>query len=69
MTPPPQPDMAKVRAALRRYGPKFPLAKDYHTAPLGPSPVAQDAAIRKPLTSHGNPCRGFDHPHFLNNTD
>lgn len=70
MNPPPEPDMVKVKAAVaaiearRRAG-----APDHRTYPPPPSPPAVDAAIRKPLTSHGDPCRGFDHPHFLNNID
>lgn len=64
--------MAKVRVAVaaielrRRVRTPATLAP-----PKAPKPpvVAQDAALRKPLTSHGTPCRGFDCRHFLNNHD
>lgn len=66
----PQPDLAKVReavAAIERR--RRALTPDHRTYPPPPSPVAQDAAIRKPLKSHGNPCCGFHCSHFLNHTD
>ena len=66
MSLPPQPDMTKVNAAVK--------ALELRRRAQGPPPSqvrppAQDAAIRKPLTSHGTPCRGFDCRHFLNNHD
>lgn len=59
-----QPDMRRVREALLRY----PVRRGKSTIeyPLQPSPVALDAAIRKPLLAHGVKCWGFSHPHFLN---
>lgn len=59
-----EPDMTKVLAALERYS-KRPKRKDWRTYPVKPSPIAADAAIRKPLKSHGNPCKGYFHPDFL----
>lgn len=64
-----QPDMAKVRAALKRYASDHRPAPDYRRYPPPPSPPARDAAIRKPLRAHGVPCCGFHCSHFLNNTD
>ena len=55
------PDLKKAAAAL-----KAATAKDHRTYPPTASPVAQDAAIRKPLRSHGRPCSGFNCSHFLN---
>jgi hypothetical protein len=56
----PQPDLAKVKAAVAKYAPKR-----IDTNPLVSYPP-QDSALRKPLKSHGTPCKGFQHPHFLN---
>ena len=58
------PDMAKVRAAVKLYGPKPPPKEP----PVHPVPPAQDTAIRKPLTSHGTPCKGWGCHHFLHDT-
>ncbi len=55
------PDMRKVLNAVALYESRPTRAKDCRK----PSPIAQDAAIRKPLKSHGNPCRGWDCHHFL----
>ena len=63
----PKPDMTRVIAALNRYAPKPRTGKDTVHYPLAPSPIARDAAIRKPLKAHGVPCRGFTCHHFLNN--
>jgi len=63
---PPIPDMVRVIAALNRYGNKPRAGKTHIEYPRQPSPVARDAAIRKPLKAHGVPCSGFSHPHFLN---
>ena len=57
----PKIDMEKVEAAVKRLSPS---AKDWREYPVKPSPIARDAAIRKPLKSHGYKCRGWDHPHF-----
>lgn len=61
------PDMAKVREAVAAIELKRRCqTPDHRRYPQPPSPPAQDAAIRKPLRSHGNPCRsGFNHPDFL----
>ena len=65
---PPKINMLKVIAAVHRYGNKPRKGKTHATYPLSPSPVATDAAIRKPLKSHGRPCKaGFSHPNFLHN--
>lgn len=63
-----QPDMAKVRAAVEAIELRRAVArvKDWRAYPVPPSPVAHDAAIRKHLTSHGQPCVGFNCHHFLN---
>ena len=62
-----KPDMQKVKAALELYGRPKPAARDWRSYPPKPSPVAQDAPLRKPLKSHGIPCTtGFMHHHFLN---
>ena len=62
-----KPDMSKVREAviaieLARAA-RTPSHRSY---PPKPSPVAEDAAIRKPLRAHGVKCSGFHHPAFLN---
>ena len=61
-------DMAKVREAVHaielRQAAMRPRTREYPVKP--PAQPAQDAALRKPLTSRGRPCRGFSHPHFLN---
>ena len=63
----PQPDRAKVRAAVEAIELRRRThVQDYRTYPPPPSPPAHDAAIRKPLTSHGDPCVGFTYYHFLN---
>lgn len=63
----PEIDMEKVKRAVRLYGGYKP-APDHRIYPPAPSPVAQDAAIRKPLRAHGHPCRsGFNCRAFLNN--
>jgi hypothetical protein len=60
-------NMLRVIAAVHRYGNRTSKGKTHAVYPLSPSPVAGDAAIRKPLKSHGKPCKaGFGHPHFLN---
>lgn len=59
------PNMAKVLNAVAVYGVKRTPSRDGNSKPMAAPP--QDAAIRKPLTSHGRPCRsGFNHPDFLN---
>lgn len=61
-----QPDMRKVEAAVAAIeARRRARTPDHRTYPPKPSPIAQDAAIRKPLKSHGNPCRGWDCHHFL----
>ncbi len=63
-----QPDMRKVREALLKYPRR--TGKTTVEYPLKPSPPAQDAAIRKPLTAHGVKCSsGFFCSHFLNTHD
>jgi hypothetical protein len=74
----PEPDMQKVAAAVaalearqnarlsKSAAAKATAAKDHRTYPPAASPIAQDAAIRKPLRSHGRPCSGFNCSHFLN---
>lgn len=63
----PEPDMAKVRAAVEAIeARRRARTPDHRSYPAPPSPPAQDAAIRKRLTSHGNPCVGFHCHHFLN---
>ena len=61
------PDLTKVEAAVAAIE-LARAARKPAFRELPPRPVtAQDAAIRKPLRSHGNPCRsGFSHPNFLN---
>ena len=61
------PDMKKVLAAVERLKAPAPVVRDWREYPPKASPVARDAAIRKPLKSHGNPCSGFFHPNFLHN--
>lgn len=65
-----EPDMQKVRRAVAAIEAKRRAAspkKGFRELPLKPSPIAADAAIRKPLKSHGNPCRsGFNCSAFLN---
>ena len=61
-----KPDLAKVREAvaaieLRQAATR---AREFRTLPLPPSPVAADAAIRKPLKAHGVKCPGFGYYHF-----
>lgn len=65
---------AVTRAVAKIEARKFPdlkrvesVAKDLRELPLPPSPIARDAAIRKPLRSHGIKCSGFGHHHFYNN--
>ena len=67
MTNSPRIDMSKVEAAAQRYGaaPKPAPVKPFRDLPLKPSPIAEDSARRKVLKSHGDPCRGWDHPSFL----
>ena len=64
------PDMKKVLAAVERLKAPAPVVRP-KASPVDPvdpvAPVARDAAIRKPLKSHGNPCSGFFHPNFLHN--
>lgn len=55
-----KPNMPKVLAALEKYAPKRIVTVSKPKLP----PV--DAAIRKELKAHGNPCSGFMHPHFNN---
>lgn len=64
----PEPDMAKVREAVAAIELKRATGRvlDYRKYPQPPSPPAIDAAIRKPLRSHGKPCSGFNCSHFLN---
>ena len=63
----PQPDMAKVRAAVEAIeARRRARAPDHRNYLPPPSPPAQDTAIRKRLTSHGDPCVGFNYYHFLN---
>ena len=59
------PDIRKVLNAVALYESRPTRAKDWREYPIKPSPMAQDAAIRKQLKSHGNPCRGWDCHHFL----
>jgi hypothetical protein len=62
-----EPDMAKVRAAVEAIeARRRARTPDHRTYPPPRSPVAQDVAIRKPLTSHGDPCVGFNYYHFHN---
>jgi hypothetical protein len=58
----PQINMLRVIAAVHRYGNKTSKGKTHAVYPLSPT----DSAIRKPLKSHGRPCKGFNCPHFLN---
>ena len=62
-------DMEKVHLAVLAYGSKSkpPVNKGFRELPLKPSPIAQDAAIRKPLKSHGCPCSGWNCQDFLHN--
>lgn len=55
------PEWGKAHAALK-------AADSTHVRESRTSarPPAQDAAIRKPLRAHGNPCCGFNCSHFLN---
>lgn len=56
-----EPDMARVRAALNRYAPKRIVVRK---EPPPGTPI--DAALRKPLKSHGTVCKsGFFHKNFL----
>ena len=68
MSTPSKPDMAKVYAALAAIEARRNARKGKTTVhyPLQPSPPAHDAAIRKDLKSHGDPCVGFNYYHFLN---
>lgn len=60
MTNSPRIDHAKVRRAVMVYGKPEPAARKDAGAQ-----APRDAALRKTLTSHGRPCRGWDHPNFL----
>lgn len=62
-----QPDMKKVAEAVAALEAKQrSRIPDHRNYPVKPTLIAQDAAIRKPLRAHGNPCCGFNCSHFLN---
>jgi hypothetical protein len=68
----PEPDMAKVRAAVAAIEARRRANAPVSLAPPTPPPLpplpARDTAIRKRLTSHGDPCIGFNYYHFHNRT-
>ena len=68
MSLPAQPDLAQVRVAVAAIEIRQRIRQGKTPCDYAPKPEPQDAALRKPLKSHGNPCRsGFSHPSFYNN--
>jgi len=67
MTNSPRIDMSKVEAAAQRYcaAPVPEKAQCFRGYLVKTPPIAEDSARRKTLTSHGDTCRGWDHPSFL----